>query len=997
MSLLHKTKNQQKNNDPIIRLITPMIAGMLACIFCLVSMTWAWFTASVDTPTQTIQSANRSTSVKVYEISQAEDENRNVTKTLIKPQISEGISLAEDTQTDANEGTIIAGETAVWELAPEKTYEVVMTGSGTASTGYCKIALSHTTSEKNTPETKLYQTSNFEKEHTVRFTYNTGGFSDAEGVTATQYMEYVEKTAAPTLAIASYWGKPAEESEPQVALMSLRGSAEEEIMLLADGDVLGLAPIPCPEAKAETEVELEGFEIQEGTEISAEEDYKVSLTLKEGYEMPSEVVVNIDGKDYVVSTQSAEASDDAPYYDTQTGVLTVPSALLSDGIKVSVKATATPIPEEEPEEEETKEEVTEETTEEETTEEKADETTKEITDNTTEDTSKEITDKTETTDDNETEENNSADTSSNNNVAIDNPNKKEDDGEEDNDEPVKTPAGDGGNDDDDDEADNNSGSSSSGNSSSSGSSSSSGNNKEETEEKADVTLNLSQLTINLEETQIPTNADLVLTLSAKEDMELPKQIVITLDKTIRDENIEDEEIEEDKTEYIINTDGKDNPEGFEFDAETGELTISSELLENVREITIADTEENEADEDDEKATLTFEVKNLTFDFTDDEIATDEDVVITFTAGEGYELPETIIITIDGVEYIIYTSEEDSDKNPDGITFDIETGTLTISKDLLKDAEAITIAAEGVKKEDEESNEENPDADKKDESEDKDNTAKENEAEGGDATDKKPEGGTDTPDAEDKTEPESGTNDSNGANTGTTTPETNPDNTTDDNVKDVIKGEDEDTTETPEPGTEPTTPTTPGTEDNTDAEQGGEKVETEGNGEGSTENGTEETIPDTEGNVDDETTIPTEPTTPAEPSEAAVSPETPKTETPGTSEPTTGGNDDGNGETESADSSSTESSNSGNDSTDSGALSESTTSTTPSVTPSAPTTSAPASSETSTPSASTQASSNTSSTSASSTPSPSTNSNTNGASQSSGATTPSGSKETSSEE
>ena len=144
MSLLHKTKKQQKNNDPIIRLMMPMIAGVLACIFCLVSMTWAWFTASVNTPSQTIQSANRSTSVKVYEISQNEDENRNVTKTLIKPQISEEISLAEDTQTAADEGTIIAGETAVWELAPEKTYEVVMTGIGTASTGYCKVALSHT-------------------------------------------------------------------------------------------------------------------------------------------------------------------------------------------------------------------------------------------------------------------------------------------------------------------------------------------------------------------------------------------------------------------------------------------------------------------------------------------------------------------------------------------------------------------------------------------------------------------------------------------------------------------------------------------------------------------------------------------------------------------------------------------------------------------------------------------------------------------------------------
>lgn len=933
MSLLHKKEKQNKNNDPLIRLMTPMIAGILACVFCLVSMTWAWFTASVDAPTQTMQAAAQFTKVKVYEVVKSEDENDAETRKLVKPTensmtASEEVSLVEELKTDKDISVVTAEEPLVWELSPEKSYEIVMTGGGTASTGYCKVALSHTESGSAAPETKLYQTAAFEKDTNVTFTYNTGGFSKAEGVTETEWKEYVEKTTPPTLAIASFWGSPAEEETAQVSLMSARNMAEEEIMLLSDGDVLGLAPIPCPEAKAETEVELEGFELQEGAVISAEEDYKVSLTLKEGYEMPSEVVVNIGGKDYVVSTQGAEASGDAPFYDASSGVLTVPAGLLSDGIKVSVKATATPIPEEEPEEEETEEEETEETAEEETEE---------------------------TTDNNETEEDNSADTSSDNNVVVDNPAKKEEDGEPDNDELEETPAGDGGNDDD--------------------------NNEGETEdEKADVKLNLSQLTINLEETQIPTNADLVLTLSAKEDMELPERIVITLDKTIRDENIDDEEIEEDKTEYIINTDGKDNPEGFEFDTESGNLTISSELLEGVREITIADTEENEADEDDEKATLTFEVKNLTFDFTDDEIVTDEDVVITFTAGEGYELPETIIITIDGEEYTVYTSEEESGKNPEGITFDIETGTLTISKDLLKDAEAITIAAEGVEKEDDE---ENPDADNKDEPEDdKDTTGKGNETEDGETTDKEPESGTDDPDngdntegeggtdvpdtgdntegeggtdipsADDKTETEGGTDAPGGENTEVTNPETTPDDTTEGEDNDDNNGEDngggKGETETPEPGTEPTTPITPGTEDNIDTEQGGENTGTE-NGEGSTENGAGENTPDTESGGDDETTTPTEPTTPDEPSAPVVTPETSKTEAPSTSEPTTGGNvGDDSGETGSTDSGSAESSSSGEKgSAESNASSESTTT-------------APAASETSTPSASEQASSSSSS-------------------------------------
>ena len=587
--------------------------------------------------------------------------------------------------------------------------------------------------------------------------------------------------------------------------------------------------------------------------------------------MPGEVKVNIDGKDYVVSTGGTEARDDAPYYDAEAGILTIPSALLTDGTIVSVRAIAPPIPAEEPEEEPTEEETEE------------------------------------TTDTNETEEEPPLDTPADNEVVAEDPSKKEEDGEQNSGKPVIPSVGDGG-DDDEDEEDTNAGGPSDGDDFSS-------ENEEETEdEKADVKLNLSQFTINLEETKIPTNADLVLTLSAKEDMELPAEIVITLDKTIRDEEAEEEEIEEDKTEYTIYTDGEDNPEGFEFDAESGKLIISSELLRGVREITIADTVRSEEDAEDEKATIAFEVTNLTFDFTDDEIVTDENVVITFTAGEGYELPETIVITIDGEKYTVYTSEEDSEKNPEGIIFDPETGTLTISKDLLENAEAITIAAEGIKKEDEDSeNEDTPD--------------KGNDGEGGDGTEPDPEGGIDTPATQDKTENEGETGTPGGENGETTNPETNPDNTT--------EGEDTGGTETPEPDTEPSTPTEPDAGDNTDGEQGTEgedtgKTETpdpdtepsaptepdagdNADGEQGTEG--EETGENGEEKTGNETGKTTEPTPGTESDDGgetpATEPDAPATapETPGASAPATGGNDgeDKNG-TESAESSSAENNN-----------------------------------------------------------------------------------------
>ncbi len=869
MSLLNKAKQRKEKRDPLIKLMTQMIAGMLACTFCLVSMTWAWFSASVDITMQTIKSATRSTEVIVYKLGNTDPNER----TPVIPQTTQSISLADTQTTPETEATVeVSGRAVSWDLEPENSYEIVMRGSGDATKGYCEVALTHTKSGETKPTTTTYKTVAFENNHTVKLTYKTGGFESVEGVTNSQWTEYVENTTTPTLTITSYWGQPAEENEPQVALMSLGENSEETIMLLDDGAVLGLDPIPCPEAKAESKVELEGFEIQEGAIISAEEDYKMSLTLKEGYQMPDVVTVNIDGKDYIVSTLDANKTNDAPYYDTVTGVLTVPLALLTDGSIVSVKAKATLIPEEEPTEEPT-EEITEETAE-------------------------------ETTDDNDAEEEVPVD-SAVDNIIADDPN-KDDDGFR-----GHIIVGGGSDDDDDNDNDNDNDNNSSDNSEDSSdennddngdnSDNTTGDNnpsddniEEEIEEKVDVTLNLSQLSINLEKTNIPANANLVMTISPKEEMELPEQFVVTLDKTIREENadeegfetldINEEEIEEDLTEYIINTDGEENLEGIEFDVETGELTISSELLDGVRAITIADIEQTEDDEDNVEIgeeviePLAFDIKNLRFNFTGEEITVDEDVVISFAAGEGYELPETIIITIDGKEYVIYTTEEGSENNHEGITFDIETGTLTISKELLEDSESITITAEVVKKEEDE---ENPDSDGDGDgteggSDDPNDVDKKEPEEGNEGTDKEPESGTDSSDAEDKTEPEGGadssdTEDKTESESGTNSSEVE-DKTESEGGTDSSDAEDKSETEdgTDVPSGENTEIINPDniTEDNN--------------------NETEESTPDTENSDNSETPTPTESVTPSDSSDPIATPETSKTEI--TDEHTSGEND-----------------------------------------------------------------------------------------------------------
>lgn len=79
----------------------PSIIGIIICMVCLAGMTWAWFTASVTTPPQTITAANYDVTVSV--------DNEDIT--------------AENGQY-----TLSGGE-----------HTVTLKAAGNASTGYCKI------------------------------------------------------------------------------------------------------------------------------------------------------------------------------------------------------------------------------------------------------------------------------------------------------------------------------------------------------------------------------------------------------------------------------------------------------------------------------------------------------------------------------------------------------------------------------------------------------------------------------------------------------------------------------------------------------------------------------------------------------------------------------------------------------------------------------------------------------------------------------------------
>ncbi len=59
------TKATKKFDKNLLRLLMPSLVGMFLCTALLVGSTWAWFTASVQAPSQTIQAANYDIAVTV--------------------------------------------------------------------------------------------------------------------------------------------------------------------------------------------------------------------------------------------------------------------------------------------------------------------------------------------------------------------------------------------------------------------------------------------------------------------------------------------------------------------------------------------------------------------------------------------------------------------------------------------------------------------------------------------------------------------------------------------------------------------------------------------------------------------------------------------------------------------------------------------------------------------------------------------------------------------
>ena len=140
------------------------------------------------------------------------------------------------------------------------------------------------------------------------------------------------------------------------------------------------------------------------------------------------------------------------------------------------------------------------------------------------------------------------------------------------------------------------------------------------------------------------------------------------------------------TEYSVRTDGGENPEGISYNAETGELSIASGVINNGDSFVISGA----------AVGVSVDLAGLENITVKESIAGDvsaaQPLTLTLVPAEGYKLPAELKLMLGETEYAVYT--DGSAENPEGITFDAEKSELKIDASLLEIGLKLSIAAKG---------------------------------------------------------------------------------------------------------------------------------------------------------------------------------------------------------------------------------------------------------------------------------------------------------------
>lgn len=242
---------KKERKDSLIPLMLPSALGIFMCVVCMCGMTWSWYTANIETPTQKMTAA-------YYEVT------------------VDSVKSGDDEITVENGG---------YNLVADTPYTVTLKASGSVKEcgGYCLI--------ENTVDGEKIYTQNFKPEQTITITLipTKSGIYTFTGVWGSHPIGVTEKDiiTASTADIAN-------------------NAIDDQNTFVTDDTP---SPVPAPAESGEDQTLIDGkYTVQSGDTLAGiAEKYHTSVEKLQAYNgianpnhITSGTVLNIPPQDYVI-------------------------------------------------------------------------------------------------------------------------------------------------------------------------------------------------------------------------------------------------------------------------------------------------------------------------------------------------------------------------------------------------------------------------------------------------------------------------------------------------------------------------------------------------------------------------------------------------------------------------------------------------------------------------------------------------------------------------
>ncbi len=256
---------KEKYNDGLTSLLLPSFLGIIICAVCLAGGTFAWFTASQSTTTQTIIAAEYNIDVVVE-------------------------NTADNQPINSTNG--------LYSLAADIDYKIKITATGDATTGYCVIQLN----DDEPLHTEQFPTKDDVNKNTIEFTIHT------------------DKQT--TMQITAQWGSSTKTEEERIKNGAKYPNSEDSSGASQNSDIKEEQPSSITE---QTDNNDGIYTVQSGDTLSGiASKYKTTVEKLKAYNnLTSNTIqvgqkLNIPPADYEIANTEATAESSPPATEQET-------------------------------------------------------------------------------------------------------------------------------------------------------------------------------------------------------------------------------------------------------------------------------------------------------------------------------------------------------------------------------------------------------------------------------------------------------------------------------------------------------------------------------------------------------------------------------------------------------------------------------------------------------------------------------------------------------